>query len=140
MIKVYCENGALRKELKQLKKDRRIELIHFPYEGNARSLDVTKVPSRLTIDITHVTIDSTMRISDCGETDMYSRIIDIIGNHEFDARHIDTAYKNNCDVLLSRDKDDVIGHTSALRELLKIEFLHPDDDWDKFLTIVNEDA
>jgi hypothetical protein len=36
MIKVYCEGGALRKELKDLKKKGLIQLIYFPYEGNTK--------------------------------------------------------------------------------------------------------
>lgn len=34
MIKVYCERGAFRKELKFLEKDGLVQLLHFPYEGS----------------------------------------------------------------------------------------------------------
>jgi len=132
MIKVYCERGALRNELKQLKNNGLIQLLHFPYEGNSKKLEIADIPSVITIDITHITVDSTMRISDCGPSEKFNAIKSIIGNHEFDARHIDTAYKNKCLYFLSRDKDDIVGHSKELRSLLGIEFLHPDDDWEYF--------
>jgi len=140
MIKVYCERGALRKELKQLKKDGLIQLIHFPYEGHAKKLEITDIPSVVTVDMTHMTWDSQIRISDCVSSEKFDEIKSIIGSHEFDARHIDTAYKNNCRFFLSRDKDDIIGHAKALNNLLGVEFLHPDDDWQYFLNEIGANA
>ena len=140
MIKVYCERGALRNELNQLKKDGLVQLIHFPYEGHAKKLEITDIPSVITADMTHMTCDSTIRIGDCDYSEKIDGIKSIIGNHEFDARHIDTAYKNRCKFFLSRDKDDIIGHAKELEELLGVEFLHPDDDWEYFLKAVSKSA
>jgi hypothetical protein len=137
MIKVYCERGALRKELKDLKKKGLIQLIHFPYEGNTKKIEVTNIPSVVTTDTTHITADNDqIFLGDCVSSDKFDLIKKVIGNHEFDARHIDTAYKNKCRFFLSRDKDDIVGHSLKLKELLDIEFLHPDDDWDYFLSQV----
>jgi hypothetical protein len=87
-----------------------------------------------------MTCDSTIRIGDCVPSPQYQAIKAIIGDHEFDARHIDTAYKNSCDVFLSRDKGDVISHAANLKELLGMEFLHPDDDWEYFISKVQENG
>ena len=130
----------MRRELNQLKKDGLVQLIHFPYEGHSKKMEITQIPSLVTADMTHMTCDSTIRIGDCEPSDKYQAIKTIIGNHELDARHIDTAYKNNCDCFLSRDKDDIIGHATELKELLGIEFLHPDDDWEYFNGKVKENA
>lgn len=138
MIKVYCERGALRKELTQLKNCGLVHLIHFPYEGHTKKLEVTDTPSIISADITYMTCDSTIKIGDCDHSEKYHEIKSIIGNHEFDVRHIDTAYKNNCQFFLSRDKDDVISHSAKLNSLLGIEFLHPDDDWDYFINAVKK--
>lgn len=124
----------MRKELNQLKKDGLIQLIHFPYEGHNKKTKITNISSLITADMTHMTSDSGIRIDNCVPPSRYQAIKTIINNHEFDARHIDTAYKNSCDVFLSRDKGDVINHAAELKELLGMEFLHPDDDWEYFMS------
>ena len=138
MIKVYCERGAMRKELKQLKQDGLVQLIHFPYEGHNKKVEITDIPSLVTADMTYMTADSTIPIGACDPSDKYEAIKLVIGSHEFDTRHIDTAYKNKCQVFLSRDKDDVVGHAKELNDLLGLEFLHPDDDWEYFINLVRE--
>lgn len=140
MIKVYCERGAMRKELSQLKKDDLVQLIHFPYEGHCKKMEITQVPSMVTVDMAYMTCDSTISIGDCEPSDKYQAIKSIIGNHEFDVRHIDTAYINHCDYFLSRDKDDIVGHALELKKLLGIEFLHPDGDWEYFSYNVQKNA
>jgi len=140
MIKVYCERGALRKELNQLKNKGLIQLLHFPYEGHAKKLEIADISSVVTADMTHITCDCERNISDCYYSDKFEEIKRIVGNHEFDARHIDTAYKNKCRFFLSRDRGDVIDHARELKELLGIEFLHPDDDWNYFVNVVGSNA
>lgn len=140
MIKVYCELGAMRKELIQLRIDGLIQLIHFPYEGHSKKMAITQIPSLVTADMTYVTCDSTIRIGDCEPSNMYKSIKMIIGHHEFDARHIDAAYKNKCHCFLSRDKGDIVTHSQALEKLLGVKFLHPDEDWEYFLGMAHENA
>ena len=99
MIKVYCERGAFRKELKSLEKDGLVRLLHFPYEGRNRKVAETDTPSTLTADMTCWTADSMIRISDMCESDRYSEVLRCVGGNNWrDALHLDSAYKSNLNV------------------------------------------
>lgn len=138
MIKVYCELGALTSELKNLHQMGVIELMNFPYEGRTKKMIQPSVPSLVTADCTYLTADSDILISECEPSDKYDQIRSIIGNHEMDVRHIDTAYKNGCQILLSNDKDDIVSKAMELNELLEIRVLHHMENWDEFMKLVDD--
>jgi hypothetical protein len=139
-MKVYCEDGAFTKALRELQTEGRITLVSFPYENRNRRIRQRASPSKITADSTFSTADdTTTRISDC-ESDMFVPIRDIVGGqNEFDIRHIDSAYKTGCRYFFTRDKTDILRWRSELHSLLGITFLHPDEDLSEFLRLLNNE-
>lgn len=75
MIKIYCERGAYRRELKALEEEGVAQLVHFPYEGKNRKVSETDKPSMITADMTCWTAETTIKITDMSESDRYSAIL-----------------------------------------------------------------
>lgn len=87
----------------------------------------------VTYDTTHLTADSTLKISGMEGSPLLDRIRSIVGRqNEFDARHIDSAYKSNADCFLTSDYDDIISNRTALEALLGIHFFHIPSEVERF--------
>lgn len=127
-IKIYCEDGAMTKEIRSLKQRDNIILISFPFENyNKRTVD-SKLPSNLTCDSTFITADSDMLISDTVHSEIFDSIKRIVGSNNFnDIRHIDTAFKEKCKIFISPDKDDIINKGTDLENLTGIKFFYCKD-------------
>jgi hypothetical protein len=127
-IKIYCEDGAMTKEIRSLKQRDNIILISFPFENyNKRTVD-SKLPSNLTCDSTLITADSDILISDTIHSEIFDLIKSIVGANNFnDIRHIDTAFKENCKIFISPDKDDIINKGEGLENLTGIRFFYCKD-------------
>jgi len=127
-ISIYCEDGSMNKFVRALKKDKRLNLISFPFENTNRRISKSKKPSGLTCDTEFTTADSDMLISDTLHSDIYESIKQIIGvEHMNDIRHIDTAFKENCKLFITPDKDDIVNNGKALEELTGIKFFYCED-------------
>lgn len=128
MIKIYCEDGSMTKPIKNLKKDSDIELISFPFENiNKRTTD-SKRPSEITCDSTFATLDSDIRSSDTVASEIFGDIEKIVGKGNYnDIRHIDTAYKEKCQIFVSPDKKDIVNNGKKLFELTEIKFFYCED-------------
>ena len=143
MIRVYCERGAFRKELKSLEKDGLVQLLHFPYEGRNRRVAETDTPSMITADMSCLTADSAIRISDMCESDRYSEVLRCVGGNNWcDALHLDSAYKSKCRAFLTRDKGDISKRKQQLESLLGLRIFDPyeDEDWEHFIEYVKSIA
>jgi hypothetical protein len=141
MLRVYCERGAYRKELAALQRASRIELVHFPYEGKNKKVQPGATPSLVTADGTYLTADSSTRIGDLDGSAKLSRIREILGSsNEYDARHLDSAFKSSCDCFLTPDKADIARNAEALEHLLGLRIFHNTDDWEAFLEFVTQHA
>jgi hypothetical protein len=139
--KVYCERGAYRRELRDLENGGLIQLVHFPYEGHNRKVRTQATPSVVTFDTTYITADSTVPIGEMVESDKFRQILAIIGSsNEFDARHLDSAYKSGCDCFLTPDKADIVRNSNDLERLLGIRIFSATDDWSKFFAYVRARA
>ena len=142
-IRIYCEDGAYQKEIRGLKRDYNVELFTFPFENKNKRAKIPKSPSELTCDSTYITIDNDfIRISDTEKSALFSSIVEIIGKDNYnDARHIDTAYKNNCKIFVSPDKGDIINNSEALMRLTGIRFFHwkEYEDLKEHLNFLDED-
>lgn len=116
------------KSIKNLKKDPSIELISFPFENiNKRTTDSIK-PSELTMDSTFVTMDSDIRISDTVGSEIFDDLKNIIGKENFnDIRHVDTAYKEKCQLFISPDKKDIVNKDVELFALTGMQFFYCED-------------
>ena len=134
---VYCERGALSPELKRLACDKKIVLLHFPYEGHTKKITIG-TPSLVTADATYLTADSSLRIDQMDPSEKFHAIRSIIGfQNEYDARHIDSAYKNHCVCFVTRDKKDILTKRHELENLLSLRFFHPDDDLTELLAFLD---
>ena len=137
MQKVYCGRGAYNKRLRALESEGLIQLVHFPYEGRNRRIRVQATPSIVTWDCTYITMDSAIPIGEMAASEKYSEILAIIGsNNDFDARHLDSAYKSACACFLTPDKRNITRNSSDLEILLGFRIFHGVDDWKEFLAFV----
>ena len=136
MIKIYCENGALTKEIKALGLIDDIELIYFPFENFTRKAKRSNIPSELTWDNTFITFDDDkITFSNCDRSEIFEPIAKIIGlNNLHDISHVDTAYKERCLIFISPDKGDIISKASNLEQITGMKFFYCQD----FESINNE--
>jgi hypothetical protein len=78
-----------------MERDGLIQLLHFPYEGHNRRIRTRATPSVVTWDTTYVTLNEILDSADVMVgSEKFSQIRMIIGANEFDARHLDSAYKS----------------------------------------------
>ena len=99
MIRVYCDNGAFKKELSALKKQDSIQVVMVPYENRNRKIRTVELPSEATFgdldNFTWKTLSGTF--GDYAGSDKYISIAKIIGaQHRRDVLHLDSAYKSGC--------------------------------------------
>lgn len=125
-IRIYCEDGAMTKEIKAMKASGDIELVSFPFENINRKVIRVNNPSDLTADSTFITADDTsILVSNTEHSDLYAVIGKIIGRGNFnDIRHVDTAYKEKCAIFVSPDKGDIISKSEELHKLTGMKFFH----------------
>lgn len=140
-MKVYCEHGGLTSALRELQRARRIILIVFPYDtdSKARQISRTAFPSAAQyrdLNLTYSELNRTY--GDLKGSEMLSKIIKIIGlNNRRDALHVDSAYKSECRVFVTRDSD-ILKHSERLEQLLHIRVINPDRDHETFLSLLAE--
>ena len=141
MLKVYCERGAYREDLSVLERSGLIKIVHYPYEGHNKKIKTRATPSVVTVDSTWVTCDDSTSIGEMSASDKFSEILSIIGSaNEFDARHLDSAYKSGCDCFLTPDKQDISSKSENLGKLLSLRIFHSTHNWQDFVTYVQERA
>ena len=121
-MKIYCDNGTCPQELKNLQKEGFVELYMFKYENKNRHIPNSGVPSRATwADMKNYTwADAPGRWNDYSGSDKYERIVSVLGlaNKRVDILHLDSAYKNQCEVFMTNDKDDIWSKRAELETLL----------------------
>ena len=87
-----------------------------------------KKPSELTCDLTFITSDSDIIISDTARSEIFKSIEKIVGKENYnDIRHIDTAYKEKCTLFITPDKGDIVKHKENLEKLSGIKFFYCED-------------
>ncbi len=126
MIKIYCEDVAMTKEIKSLQNIADIELISFPFENKNRKVIRSNYPSELTMESTFITLDDTkIDISNTDRSEIFELIEKVIGANNYnDIRHIDTAYKEKCQIFVSPDKGDIISKSNDLEKYTGIKFFY----------------
>lgn len=128
MIKIYCEDGAMTKEVKNLRSENHIKLFSFPFENRNRKTKNVPKPSRLTADSSFVTADSIINIGDTIKSNKFIDIEKVVGKENFnDIRHLDTAYKNGCQIFLTPDKKDIANKKKELEKILGISIFYCHD-------------
>jgi hypothetical protein len=148
-VKVYVERHAMRGWLRKLRREAKIVLVLFPYDGHNPSGVEVATPSVVTADSTWLTFDMTIPLSDMDGSEKFEQIRRIIWRAnekkieapagligqktEGDARHLDSAYKSGCRAFFTTDKQDILGHAAELEPLLGFRLFHPDEDRDRFM-------
>jgi len=130
-MKIYCEPGALSKELRAHQHAGRIKLVHFPYDPDSRSRAVA--PSAVLSDAQWRDLNTTWEELGGTWEDMkgsehlteISRIVD--PSNRRDALHLDSAYKTGCAAFVTVDRD-ILDHRDELEQLLSIRIFHPELD------------
>ena len=56
---------------------------------------------------------------------------------DIDAKHLDTAYKNNCQIFLTRDKGHIINKRANLEKLLNLKIFHPTEEKELVIQYIN---
>jgi hypothetical protein len=129
-MKIYCETGALTKNVKILGRNPNIELVHFPYDPDSHSRKITSiaVPSCAELQDLNLTIaELPGQVSDYWGSVHFGEILSIIGHLNWrDALHIDSAVKTGCSAFVTQDTD-ILKHTSPLEKLLGIKFFSDSD-------------
>lgn len=139
VVKVYCDTGAFRKELKDLEAAGQVTLVMFPYENRNRRIADVGVPSQMTWkDLKNFTWDTLPGTwNDYTGSEKYSSIAAIIGKqNRGDTMHLDSAYKSGCLCFFTRDKSNIYAKKTELESLLGIKIYHPDTDWIEFLVSI----
>ena len=122
--KVYCEHGALSARLKALKKEGKIELVHFPADlTRSKYLKASAVPSQVQFRDMGITFEeASFAWDEAVGSDKFDQIAAIVGHqNRRDALHVDSAYKTRCVCLVSEDKD-ILGVRDRLTELTGLRF------------------
>lgn len=137
-IRVYCEHGALRKELWGLQKKGIIEIINFPYEMSITKKHRLAKPSKMLWQDGNVKwSEANWTWNEMNGSEKLESIIKILGpGTRCDALHIDSAYKTGCTAFLTPDRKHITAKAQKLENLLGIRFFHTDDNWDDFLSYI----
>lgn len=137
---VYCDNGAYRKELKELDRKGIIKLIQFKYENKNKNINNIAHPANPTWKQDQTTWDEgNYSWDDYGKTsNKRNEIISLVGLYnELDIKHLESAHLSECDAFITNDKDDIWSKRNEIKKLLNIEVFHYIQDWEKFVEFVN---
>jgi len=133
-MKVYCEHGALTPKLKALQRERRIELIHFPYDSEATTKHISPTAAVSDADWQDLNVKGWSDLAHVPNWDDFKgsehlpQIRTIIGlSSRRDALHVDSAYKSGCRMFITTD-GDILNHRERLEALLGIRFFDPERD------------
>lgn len=139
MKRVYCERGAYRRDLTDFERSGLIQIVHFPYEGRNKKIRTRATPSKVTCDSTYITWDDATPIGQMTPSSKFVAILRIVGKaNEFDARHLDSAYKSCCHCFLTPDRRDIASNAEDFEELLGFKVFHAITGWKEFVSYVQE--
>jgi hypothetical protein len=127
-MRVYCEHGALTREIKKWAREGRIELRHFPYDSSSHGPRILELaePSAAQIRDLNLPIRGLPGpISDYKGSEHLHEILAIVGQaNRRDALHVDSALKSRCAAFVTADSD-ILNHKAELSSLLGIRFFNP---------------
>jgi hypothetical protein len=130
-MKIYCDTGGFRQELKCLQDTGVIELYTFKYENKNKHIKKSGHPSNATYnDLKNYSYNDLKGIcwSEFSGSDKYQQIISVIGlENRVDILHVDSAYKSQCEVFLTSDKHDIWLKREELFVILGMRIFHVDE-------------
>lgn len=120
--------GGCTKEIKSLQAEGIVNTFMFRYENKNSKIKKAAMPSQVGWgDLNSCTWDDLLWTwDDFSGSDKYGAILKIVGgrNNRIDALHLDSAYKSNCKIFVTSDKDDIWKHRVELLRLLGITVFH----------------
>lgn len=124
-VKIYCDTGGYNKKLKELEIKYGVKIYMFPYENINKKIHNNGLPgSGITFkdfEKSPATVGD-LRFCDFKDSEVIDSIIEIVGaKNKQDIWHLDSAYKNDCHIFLTADKDDIYNHKQLLEPLLKFK-------------------
>jgi hypothetical protein len=141
MLKVYCDTGAFRDELRDLEREGKVRIFQFKYENKNKHVRHMAAPSRPSWkEINYTWSELTLTWDALGKTSHKRQEIEtLLGPNSIrDAKHLDSAYMEGCRAFLTSDKRDIVSRRDELRSLLGIEVFHFHVGWEAFLAFVAE--
>ena len=137
MKKVYCDTGAVRRELKVFYEEGKIILTTFKYENKNKNI---AHPANPTWEQDHSTWKEGNYSWDDYERTSPKRneIIKLIGSsNDLDLKHLESAHLSKCHVFITNDKDDMWSKRKEIKNILNFEVFHYIEDWDNFVEYIN---
>ena len=131
MKKIYCEHGAMTEQIRDLARSGMLEIVHFPYDSDSNIRLTTAAPSAAQYRDLNLPIrDLPDKIADYSGSIHFNEILSIVGaENRRDALHIDSAFKHDCSIFVTKDRD-ILSKREELESLLGIRSLHPDEGCD----------
>lgn len=144
MIRVYCDTGAYRPELKQMHQAGQIELVQFHYENRNKHIKTSAPPSNPTWDEANYSWDELHDTSwnDIGrQSEKIEEIRSLIGaQNKRDIKHLDSAYLAGCKAFITSDKGDISSKSEQIFTLLSIQIFHFKENWMEFQSFCTNDS
>ncbi len=136
MLKIYCDTGGYRPELRAMSRDGRIELVQFRYENRNKHIKSVAPPSKPAFDEMNYAYNELggFTYDDLGrQSSKIDEIRRLIGSeNERDIKHLDSAYLAGCHAFITSDKGDICSKKEAILGSLGIRVFHFQEDWNEF--------
>jgi hypothetical protein len=140
MIKIYCDHGAVTKNLQKLQHSGRVQLIHFPYDPDSRSKHLKHLarPSDAQWRDLHVNWEEAdWPWEEFSGSDRFDDILSTLGpENRRDALHIDSAFKSGCEVFVTCDTD-ILSRREQLESLASVRIFDPINEAEKLVSYLN---
>lgn len=127
--RVYCEHGALTKEIRRLAQGGSIELVHFPYDPDSHTpkMKVSTPSGARWCDLNLPIAELPGRWADYTESCRFPEILSILGGtNRRDALHVDSAFKQGCVAFVTWDRD-ILDRKTELEGVVRMRFFRPDE-------------
>ena len=146
MLRVYCDTGAYRPELRAYEGAGLLTIFQFKYENKNRHIRHGAVPSRPTWKEMNYTWDEMRKTQEFHsltwdslghQSPKFAELAAIVGSQNIrDAKHLDSAYATGCTVFLTSDKADIWSKREQIRRSTGIAVMHVHIDWPEFVALL----
>ncbi len=143
MKRVYCDTGGYRRELQAMEAGGQIELVTYGYENRNRKIPRRAPSSNPTWDEgDSIWDDETGTWNDYkAQSDRWPALVCLIGPQNLrDAKHLESAYRADCDAFLTSDYDDIVARAEEIYITIGVRVFHSTKQWDAFVKYIESAA
>ena len=139
-VKIYLDSGADISFFKSYHND--CDFCTFPYDLDHRRKKPPKprvaFPSEALLDDCHIIWNETdFRFDDFSASPVYGAITSIVGpDNRRDILHLDSAHKEQVDLFLTSDKDDIWSKRNLIEQLVCFKIYHTASEQTETLTAI----